>query len=68
MGANIKRKRGMLIDMTMITEMTWRKDRKNILNLSGICRSVFSMSFENRLRIRPIGVDSKNAMLQRTIE
>ena len=68
MGAKKTRNKGMLIEMTTITETTLSKERKNILNLSGICRSTFSMSFEKRFRMRPTGVDSKNPIGHLIIE
>lgn len=59
---------GVEIVMTRIAERKRKKYRHNDLKDSGIPRSVASTSFENRLIIRPEGVDSKNSIVDRNIE
>lgn len=68
MGRKNKRKYGCVTDITTTTERTLSECRTSVRKKSGIRVSVTSMSFEKRLRILPIGVDSKNCMLQRSIE
>lgn len=62
--ANIGKNKGFLIEMTTITENTLKAVRMKKRRNSGIFVSQASMSLENRLRMRPIGVDSKNCKLQ----
>jgi hypothetical protein len=64
MGTKKARNHGIVMVITIKIEMAFRAERKNILNFSGIWYSDDSMSLENRLSMRPTGVDSKNLMSQ----
>jgi hypothetical protein len=67
-GVKKSRNMGVVIEMTTTTDRAFRNARMKNFNISGILVSEASMSFENLLSIRPIGVDSKNCMPQRSIE
>ena len=56
--------KGELTEITIITDITLNPNLVEPLNVSGIFVSVKSISLLNLFKIRPIGVDSKNCILQ----
>ena len=60
MGTMATRKSGVDLEMTTTTEaMLKKQERRDFMEL-GMDSSVALMSLVNLLRIRPVGVDSKN--------
>jgi len=55
---------GDVIETTTSIEITFRMKSTDVLNDSGILVSVASISLLNLFIILPIGVDSKNCILQ----
>ena len=61
-------KNGVEAEMRMRVDKTCNRQRNHDRNASGTERSTASMSLENLLMIRPVGVDSKNSMVLFRIE
>lgn len=67
-GNQRNQKPGVEIEIMIIIINTWNKHRISILNDAGIIISTASISFENLFKILPVGVDSKNCIVDRRIE
>lgn len=64
-GTRTVRKRGVVIEMTIVAVMPSRAKKATSLNDCGILDSIELKSLLNRFMIRPVGVDSKNDMPHR---
>ena len=56
-------KSGVDAQMSSRVDKTWNRHRSHDLNASGTDLSTASISFENLLMMRPVGVDSKNCIV-----